>query len=111
MNTARNIQNSTTAMLVAVPAIPPNPKIAAIIAITKNINAHPNMILTSAAPGSFFHQVCPYLQEGIHGVITYYDGSGLKYKMWFDENTLETHADGSLFSGTEPMDGTCPGSV
>ena len=30
-------------MLVAVPAIPPKPKIAAIIAITMNINAHPNM--------------------------------------------------------------------
>ena len=43
MKTARNIQNRTTAMLVAVPAIPPKPKIAAMIAITKNINAHPNM--------------------------------------------------------------------
>lgn len=30
-------------MPAAVPAIPPNPKIAAIIAITKNVNAHPNI--------------------------------------------------------------------
>ncbi len=37
-------------MPAAVPAIPPKPKIAAIMAITKKINAHPNMIHTSAGP-------------------------------------------------------------
>src|SRR5512140_50616 len=34
-------------MPAAVPATPPKPKIAAIIAITRNVNAHPNMVLTS----------------------------------------------------------------
>jgi len=44
-------------MPAAVPAIPPKPKIAAMIAITKNVNAHPNMINTSCR--------CPLPQLGI----------------------------------------------
>ena len=75
INTARKIQNNTTAILVAVPAIPPKPKIAAIIAITKNIKAHPNMLLTSPRLRDSFHWVSPYFVSREHGVITYYNDS------------------------------------
>lgn len=33
-------------MPTSVPATPPNPKIAAMIAMTKKVNAHPNLLLT-----------------------------------------------------------------
>jgi hypothetical protein len=38
-------------MPAAVPAIPPNPKIAAMIAITRNVNAQLSMIQNRAAVG------------------------------------------------------------
>ena len=41
---ARKIKNSTLAIDAAPAAIPPNPKMAAIIAITKNIPAHFNIV-------------------------------------------------------------------
>jgi len=44
-------------MPAAVPAIPPKPKIAAIIAITKNVNAHPNIINQYLTGGSWRKKV------------------------------------------------------
>jgi hypothetical protein len=46
-------------MPAAVPAIPPNPKIAAMIAITKNVNAQLSMIQLRPPP-SPLNEVCPY---------------------------------------------------
>jgi hypothetical protein len=43
-NSTRNTKNSICAIELAVPAIPPKPKTAAIKAITKNVNAQLNMI-------------------------------------------------------------------
>jgi hypothetical protein len=37
--------NNIQAMLTAAPAIPLKPKTAAIIAIMKNVRAHPNMVI------------------------------------------------------------------
>src|SRR5262249_12229299 len=43
-NSTRNTKNSTCAILLAVPAIPPKPKTAAINAITKKVRAQLNML-------------------------------------------------------------------
>ena len=39
------IKNSTLAMVAAAPAMPPKPKIAAIIAITRNVMVQRNIVL------------------------------------------------------------------
>lgn len=43
-NSTRNTKNNTCAIELAVPAIPPKPKTAAIKAITKNVSAQLNML-------------------------------------------------------------------
>lgn len=46
INNAKKIKKITLAIEAAPEAIPPNPKIAAIIAITKKIAAHLNIIIS-----------------------------------------------------------------
>jgi hypothetical protein len=61
-------------MPAAVPAIPPKPKIAAMIAITRNVNAQLSM-LKPRPRNPALNQVCPYCAFSTGaacGVITYF---------------------------------------
>lgn len=52
INNTIKMKNRIFAIPVAAPAIPPKPKAAAIIAIIKNTNAQPNIILSLAFCGA-----------------------------------------------------------
>jgi len=104
-------------MPAAVPAIPPKPKIAAIIAITKNVNAHPNMMNRTTRRLVVSRRFVPTSSHidaakahdsefevldhwSCLGVVTYYSSIAyLASLMDQDENVIATHGNRTLFPG------------
>jgi hypothetical protein len=94
-------------MPAAVPAIPPNPNIAAIIAITRNVNAQLSMIKGHAFSRAL-NEVCPYFDE----TPTFPLGYPPTIKDLFEEGKLHnchedsiaTHEDRALLSRSGKVD-------